>query len=325
MTRGLLQLSGIVVDLVYRVDHLPAAGEEVEAPEVLVSAGGGFNAMIAAKNFGIPVAYGGTTGTGIFGNIARSMLHQADIPCIIRRHPALDQGTCVVIVDRTGERTFISRHGAERQLQSTDYEAVVPTLYDWILLTGYSLYKPESASVLASWLQQVPPNPQFLFDPGPTVSDIPEDKMKIALSRADWVSANRAEAAALTGLDDPPSAASALAKGRTGAIVRAGAEGCWIATRQSEPAVSFLPAFTVDAVDTNGAGDAHDGAFMAATLLGYTAQQAALLANASAALSTTRHGPARGASLAETLSFIASRGVSVPEAPARSTSSRRRK
>ena len=49
MSGGLLQLSGVVVDLVHQVDHLPAPGEEVETPTFQMTAGGGFNAMAAAR------------------------------------------------------------------------------------------------------------------------------------------------------------------------------------------------------------------------------------------------------------------------------------
>ena len=307
MTGSLLQLSGIVIDLVHRVDHFPMAGEEVETPDVLITAGGGFNAMIAARNFGVPVSYAGTIGTGLFANMARTMLDKANIPRIITRQPPKDQGTCIVVVDSSGERSFISYHGAERQLETADYTAVIPSNDDWLLLTGYSLFKAESGRVLSPWLDQLKPGPMLLFDPGPTVADIPQDRLRSVMARADWVSANRLEAKVLTGEADPVLAARTLSKGRAGAIVRYGAEGCWIATSQDD--VAFIPAFAVDTVDTNGAGDCHDGAFIAASILGHPPEQAALLANASAALSTTRHGPATAPSLTEAISLIESRGL----------------
>jgi sugar/nucleoside kinase (ribokinase family) len=313
MTGVLLQFSGVVVDLVHRVDHLPVTGEEVETPDVLITAGGGFNAMIAARNFDVPVRYAGTVGTGLFADMVRTMLDEANIPSIISRAPKQDQGTCIVVVDRSGERSFISYHGAERQLEIADYATVIPGNDDWVLLTGYALYKVESARVLSRWLDQLERGPTFLFDPGPTVADIPPDRLRSAMLRADWVSANRAEAKVLTGETDPVLAARNLGKGRAGAIVRSGAEGCWIATPQIDGA--FIPAFAVDSVDTNGAGDCHDGAFIAAMILGYPSEQAALLANAAAALSTTHRGPATAPKLAEVMSFIESRGLNFAGEP----------
>ena len=49
--------------------------------------------------------------------------------------------------------------------------------------------------------------------------------------------------------------------------------------------------FAVTAVDTNGAGDAHVGAFIAGLAAGLTPSAAALRANAAAALAVTRRGP----------------------------------
>jgi sugar/nucleoside kinase (ribokinase family) len=322
MTGGLLQLSGIVIDLVHCVDHLPVAGEEVETPDVLITAGGGFNAMIAARNFGVAVSYAGTIGTGLFASMARTMLDKAGIPGIITRQPPQDQGTCIVVVDRSGERSFISYHGAERQLEVGDYAAVIPRNDDWLLLTGYALFKAESARVLSPWLDQLKSGPMFLFDPGPTVADIPQDRLRSAMMRADWVSANCMEARILTGEIDPVIAARKLCKGRAGAIVRSGAEGCWIATSQND--VEFIPAFAVETVDTNGAGDCHDGAFIAASILGHPPMQAALLANASAALSTTRQGPATAPNLTEALSLIESRGLSLAGEPVKPKTINRR-
>ncbi|GAB1363040.1 hypothetical protein MASR1M32_22760 [Rhodobacter sp.] len=64
MTR-LVQLSGVCADLVYRVEAVPAPGSDaVVRGAALMTAGGGFNAMVAARRAGLPVAYAGTLGTG---------------------------------------------------------------------------------------------------------------------------------------------------------------------------------------------------------------------------------------------------------------------
>jgi sugar/nucleoside kinase (ribokinase family) len=68
-----------------------------------------------------------------------------------------------------------------------------------------------------------------------------------------------------------------------------------------------VPGFLVDAVDTNGAGDAHTGTFVAALARGADALDAARTANAAAALSVTRRGPATAPSAAELARFLAGR------------------
>jgi sugar/nucleoside kinase (ribokinase family) len=307
---GLLQMSGVVVDLVQRIDRQPEPGGESEVSEFLVATGGGFNAMMAAKGFGIDVAYGGALGRGMFADIAERALRDAGISVLAKHRHASDQGTCVVIVDRNAERTFFTHHGAERWPDRDDIRNLPMSRYAWSLLTGYSLVKPSSAQVLVPWLATIPSGSNFLFDPGPLVGDIAPSYLSPALERADWISANQREAATLTGRDDPGAAARELARDRTGAIVRCAAAGCWLGF--AEGSAELVPGFAVDAIDTTGAGDVHVGAFIAALCCGYDERAAAKLANGAAAVTTTRFGLATTPCLEETLAFVRKRGVDLP-------------
>jgi sugar/nucleoside kinase (ribokinase family) len=68
-----------------------------------------------------------------------------------------------------------------------------------------------------------------------------------------------------------------------------------------------IPAPTVRAVDTTGAGDAHDGVFIAALADGLAPADAARRANAAAALAVTRPGPATSPDRAELNAWLARR------------------
>jgi sugar/nucleoside kinase (ribokinase family) len=309
MKRGLLQMSGVVVDLVYSVDRLPDLGGEVEATAAIVTAGGGFNALAAAKRLGARVAYGGALGAGTFADIARDALAAEDIPVLQRRRAAIDQGVCVVLVDSDGERTFVSHHGAERRVDPDELERIRAADFDAVLLSGYSLYHPAAAADMAAWLKGLPRGPRFVFDPGPMVSRTPKEHLAVALERADWVSANQSEAEALTGIADPGQAAQALSASREGALVRIGRSGCWLAT--PDRGAEHIAGFTVESIDTTGAGDAHVGAFVAALLGGAQPHAAATFANAAAAISTTRRGPARAPGLAEVQAFLIAHGSEI--------------
>jgi len=69
-----------------------------------------------------------------------------------------------------------------------------------------------------------------------------------------------------------------------------------------------VPGFAVEAVDTNGAGDTHTGVFLAALASGAGPAEAVRRANAAAALSVTRRGPATGPTAAELDAFLSSLG-----------------
>ncbi len=89
-----------------------------------------------------------------------------------------------------------------------------------------------------------------------------------------------------------------------GVIVRMGADGCLLLAPGAGQLV-HVPGFPVAAVDTNGAGDTHVGVFIAALACGADPTEAARQANAAAALSVTRTGPATAPSAAELALFLA--------------------
>jgi sugar/nucleoside kinase (ribokinase family) len=140
------------------------------------------------------------------------------------------------------------------------------------------------------------------------------------LRRAEWVTCNAREAALITGRDDPAAAARALAgtsreglggppasrEGRGGVLVRTGPAGCLVG-RAGAPDPVRVPGFRVDVLDTTGAGDTHTGTFIAALARGAGALDAARTANAAAALSVTRRGPATAPSAAELARFLSAR------------------
>ena len=80
------------------------------------------------------------------------------------------------------------------------------------------------------------------------------------------------------------------APGLSGLIMREGARGCDL--YRSPDDVVHVDAPAVDVVDTNGAGDVHVGAFVAALARGEDPALAVRSANEAAAFSVTQRGPA---------------------------------
>jgi sugar/nucleoside kinase (ribokinase family) len=287
MTDGrMIQLSGVILDLIYWVDAVPDAGTEAIVHRHALVPGGGFNAMVAARQAGLTVDYAGSLGTGPLSDIVLNALTTAGIGVLSSRKRDMDQGCCTVLIDRDGERSFVAAEGADGVVTDVDLARVKPDRCDWMLLSGYALVYKGSRQAFGRWLG---PGMPLVFDPGPLVSLIQPDILTAAMASARWISANRQEAAELTGVGDAGRAASILAQGRTGgAIVRDGQNGCYVAWGDQ---VRHVPGLSVAAVDTNGAGDAHVGAFIAALALGDDLFMAARVANATAALSTLTEGP----------------------------------
>jgi sugar/nucleoside kinase (ribokinase family) len=323
----LVHLGNVVVDVVLNVAGIPERGGDVLASSTEVAAGGGFNVMAAAVAQGLAVGYAGGYGSGPFAALALAALADARVEVLLPPKPGLDTGFVVTIVDAGGERTFLTSRGAEATLTAPDLRGVRAGPRDAVYLSGYGLVHPSNARAIVGWLDRLgEPNLVFL-DPGPLVGDVPGDVLDRVLRRTDWLTCNAREAAWLTGEADPAAAARVLAagipgggprhgataggpppfRGRGGVVVRTGAAGCLLALAGAESAPLPVPGFRVPVVDTNGAGDIHTGTFIAVLARGADAREAARTANAAAAISVTRRGPAAAPTEAELADWLAGR------------------
>jgi sugar/nucleoside kinase (ribokinase family) len=304
----LLHLGNVVVDVVLTVPALPERGGDVLATSTEISAGGGFNVMAAARRQGLPVAYAGVLGGGPFGQIASAACAIEGIEVLQPARPDVDSGFVIGIVDAAGERTFLTSRGAEATLTAADLDLVHPGPRDAVYLSGYGLVHPANRAALLGWLRGLADGRLVIVDPGPLVLSVPGDVLDAVLGRADWLTCNAREATLLTGSPDPLGALRLLTArtGRVGVLVRTGPDGCLLGHRTG-PA-QHVPGFAVSVVDTNGAGDTHTGVFLAALAAGEPEAAAARLANAAAALSVTKRGPATSPTRAELAHFLADRG-----------------
>lgn len=289
----LIHIGSAVVDFIYRIERLPAPGDDLTASSFSAIPGGGFNMMVAAKRSGMRTAYAGKIGDGPFGAMISAAMKAEGIDCLQPVSRGSDSGTCVVFVtEGDGERTFVSRPGAEGMITPDDFPFMMPAPGDWVFTTGYTLAYPGSRESQAQFIENLPDHATFAFDPTGIVGDIPVDLLHRVLGRSDWLSLNRAEATAIVGESEDGEMAERLfaqhCRRARGIVLRSGASGALLALAGEAPV--FVPAFRVAAIDTNGAGDAHDGAFIAALSRGMNQLDALAYANAAAAISTTRHG-----------------------------------
>jgi sugar/nucleoside kinase (ribokinase family) len=309
--RRLLFAGEAIVDLLMAVPSLPERGGDLLATSSGIAVGGGFNVMVAAARQGLPVRYAGGHGTGPWGDLVRAALTRENIEILRPPDPRADTGFDVALVEPAGERTFVTSLGAE-SLPAPDgaWDAVAAGPGDVVYVSGYGLAAPASGPGLGAWAARLPAAVTLFVDPGPLVADIPPDILSPVARRTNWWSANQREATLLTHATEPAAAARRLQAlmPQAAIMVRAGPAGCILASADGQ--LQEIPAPTVNAVDTTGAGDAHAGVFLAALAAGLPAPQAAARANAAAALSTTRPGPATAPDRAELDQFLRGFGPS---------------
>ena len=295
----LLHTGQVMIDLVMAVDKLPHSGGDVLAQSASFEAGGGFNVMAAALRNGLPVVYLGRHGTGRFGDLAREAMKAEGIRIGITHCAERDTGLCVALTEASAERSFISYIGAEGELTAEDLASVPAEAGDYVYVSGYSLLHGGKAQALVDWVLDLPRGINVVFDPGPLVDSPDEPLMQALLARINLWTSNSVEALKFTGASDIAEALNRLADHLPTdvlMVVRDGPQGCWISQGGDR---RHVPGFKVEAVDSNGAGDAHAGVFVAGLAQGLSASEAARRANAAAALAVTRWGPATSPGTAE--------------------------
>jgi len=325
MTR-LISVGNVIVDMVVRVPSLPERGGDMLGIDGGSAPGGSANTLVAAARQGLTSVYAGGHGTGPNGNLVRALFDREAITLCRSRSSREDTGFDIALIDADGERTFVTVFGAEASL--TDMHGVEVAAGDLLHVSGYGLLERTNASVLAPWLAEVAEGVVMLLDPGPLCGDIRPGVFALLKSRVDWFSCNLREARLLTGQMDAAAAATALAGEWRSVVVRLGAEGCLVVhgvqlapaeqaghAVQLAPAeqpgdvvrVTAVPGFAATVVDTNGAGDAHVGAFLAALAAGHPPLVAARRANACAAIAVGRPGPISAPTTVEVDALLAER------------------
>lgn len=280
-----------MIDFALIVDSLPVSGGDTPSSQRLVTAGGGFNVMSAARRQGASALYAGQLGMGPFADIARGALTSEGIEPAVAPRGDVDLGVCVVLVDATGERTFVTSPGAELTLTGDELDAVTVVHGDVVYVSGYNVVYPGVTNIVSRWLLDLPSGVTVAFDPGPRAGDIDAATMAGVLERTDWLLCNAAEARQVGGCVDVVDAALAL-RDRWGfqrVVVRDGAEGCVGATHD---AVYRAPGYDARVVDTNGAGDVHNGVVIAELLNATIFEESLRRANAAAAIAISSLGPA---------------------------------
>lgn len=291
-TPRLFCLDHVLIDVVLKINSLPVRAADTLASEQLVTTGGGFNAMSAAARHGMRVVYAGRLGAGPFSSLAVADLEGDNIAAPVDRNEDVDTGLCVVLLEPDGERSFVTSPGAEATLRARDLETLGIRSGDYVLVSGYNVMYPGVADILIAWLAHLPDDIIVIFDPATRMTDIPKANLSAMIQRSNWLLCNAAEASMLTGSDDVPTSAAVLSSmyDVLKVVVRNGAKGCVVALPNEK--VSVVEGFATIVVDTNGAGDVHNGVFLAELASGHGALGAARWANAAAAMSISRLGPA---------------------------------
>ena len=296
----------ILVDLAVRGEALPTPGGDVWAIDEGMHVGGGFNALVAARRMGAEAVSLSPIGDGPYSSLIQAALAREGITDLGPRIAGIDNGFCIAFTDRTGERTFISTKGAETMAPASAWADFVRTMRpgDVLYIDGYLMDHPANREAAEAALRILPEGVRVLLDVSPVIgipSALPSDDVIVSMNHreAQEIGQQSEDSSVCNRCREPHEAARAML-GLLGRpiLVRAGAAGAYFvhpagtAPNASNEDAAHIPTPHVEAIDTNGAGDAHSGVLAASLAHGIPMERALLLANCAGALSTTVVGPA---------------------------------
>lgn len=293
-----------LVDLVVEVGSIPPRGGNVMAQSFTRYAGGSVSVLAAAARSGAAAVHAGAHGTGPNGDLVRASLADEGVTLSAPAVTDCDTALCVVLVEPTAERTFVTTLGAERRISPQSLASSAPTAGDLVCVTGYSLLEP-TRDPLLEWLDSLDEGVRIVLDPGAAFAALDPAVLDLMLGLTQVWTSNAEEAHELTGLTELratlPAISDRLPEGAV-VVVRDGPEGCYL---HLGGGVHHLPGYPQDPVDTNGAGDAHTGVLVAELAAGTDPHTACVRANAAGAIKVTRRGPATAPTRAEIDAFLA--------------------
>ncbi len=277
------------MDLVTKAPRLPMKGETLQGYEFFTTAGGkGANQAVAASRLGASTYMVGRLGDDDFGRQLLSRLKAANVDTNgILIDAATNSGVAVITVDDAGENNIIIVAGANGRVNQQDVErlgVLLPGAAALLLQFEIPLQMVLSAAKIAHKSDVM-----VILDPAPTVSDIPPELYPLI----NIITPNEIEASQLVGfpVDGKDAAHQAsielLKRGVGNVIIKLGERGVFCATAQE---TFFIPAFSVEAVDTVAAGDAFNGGLAVALAQGLSLREAVVWGAAAGAICATKSG-----------------------------------
>ena len=284
--KQILVIGSTAVDIIIRLPHLPSTCEDVHVITQSMSLGGcAYNTSDSIRHFQVPYTLFTPIGTGTYGNFIREQFAQRGLSTPIPT-PDQENGCCYCFVENTGERTFLSYHGAEYLFRPEWFDLLDTDAIDSVYLCGLEIEETTGIHVI-EFLEKHP-SYRLFFAPGPRIHAIPKEKMERVLAMSPILHLNETEAFTYTGTSTIEEAAAALfAITNNAVIITLGDKGAYFKTATD---CGLIPAIKANQIDTIGAGDSHAGAVLARLQQGATIREAIADANKVSAAVVETHG-----------------------------------
>ena len=278
-----------VVDLMARTPHLPVPGETVRGTMFRMGPGGkGFNQAVAAHKAGADVTIVTKLGRDSFAQVALNAMSELEMNQngILYSEDSPTGCALISVDEKSGQNEIVIVPGALNTFNNAETDMLADTLADseYVLL---QLEVNQDANERVAELA-IKNGCKVILNSAPyaTVTDA-------FLSKCFMVTPNETEAEALTGIpietdDDAVRAADYFhRRGVNIVLITLGVRGVFYSDGVYH---ETIPAFSVKAIDTTGAGDAFNGGLLAALAEQKALPEAIRFGQGTAALSVQKIG-----------------------------------
>lgn len=276
--KNVLVIGSTCVDVILRVDHLPRTEENIHPQSQRFAIGGcAYNVANILGRGGADLTFITPVGRkGVFGPFVREALEPLGYVTMIDL-PEEQNGCCYCFVEKSGERTFASVHGAEYTFDPTWMAPYADKHFDYGYVCGLEV-EEKTGDKLVAWLETADIG-TLVYAPGPRGMRVKKELTDRLYALRPVLHVNAGEARALSGCDDLDDAMRALhAKTQNTVIATMGERGVRCLENGELYTVSGVPAENV--VDTIGAGDSHIGAALLGLCRGMSLRDSLKMANA---------------------------------------------
>ncbi|MGX5202428.1 adenosine kinase [Aliikangiella sp. IMCC44632] len=271
--------------------------------------GSAANTIIGAQSLGAQCFYSCKVANDETGHFYRDDLLNHGVASNLASEALSDgkTGKCLVLITPDADRTMNTFLGITGDINANQLDKEALLQSEYVYVEGYLASSPSALSAVDAAKDMIKNTSTkmavSLSDPN-MVKFCRAGLDQIIGDGVEIIFANYDEATLFTQMSNLQDALNELLKFATTVVVTLGPKGAVVATKQQ---LIEITGHTVEAIDTNGAGDLFAGSFLYALTHGFSLQQAGQIASYASSLLVTQFGPRLNAEgVAKVKSYIQS-------------------
>ncbi|MGN1404696.1 MAG: carbohydrate kinase family protein [Erysipelotrichaceae bacterium] len=268
--KKVLLIGSTTTDVTMEIDHLPGIEEDINPRSQILSLGGcASNVAWVLKHFNVPFTLASPVGKGLYGDFVRNELNKRNID--IWKESDEVNGSCICLITKDGNRTFLAYHGAEYHFYKEWFDSLDVSEYELAYISGIDIEEEVNECIIEFLEESKLP---FVFACGPRINCLNKERLNRLLKLNPILHLNKREAMCLT--DDSDLLNGLYKLNHNIVIITDGANGTLAYDGNKKV---FVPSLKVKQLDGTGAGDSHIGTVIVCLMQGMDLEDSLKKAN----------------------------------------------